>query len=508
MTATGCGTSRHSNPVPPEAGSTGQAPPAGASVLQFHARANRDGLFADPALTQLAAQGMHLDPTFQGAVQGNVYASPLYVESGPGGRGAFYVATEDDRVYALDETTGDPIWQVALGTPATQTGAGCGNISPIGITGTPAIDLASRVIVFDAVTADASGAIAVHTVHALSIDDGSERWRLDVSTVGGQNGEVFASQEQNQRSAVLIAGDTAYVAFGGHAGDCGDFRGWIMAVPLGDPSAARAFATATRGAGFWAAGGPASDGADVYAVSGNSVEGTGSPNWAGSECVYRFGLDLSQSSSGDDFWVPDDWPALDDGDLDLGGSGALVIDRPGATPSALLVAFGKDGNAYLLDRAHLGGLAAAPLARAHVSSGEIINAAAWASVPGGTFVAVHSSHGGTGIDCPAGQSGDLVVLKVDPAAPQPFATAWCADSRGQGSPIVTTSDGARDALVWTAGAEGDARLHAWDLATGAPVFTGGAPSDALPNVRRFTTPIVVHGRVIVAGDGRLYALRT
>jgi hypothetical protein len=316
---------------------------------------------------------------------------------------------------------------------------------------------------------------------------------------------VFAPQLQNQRSAVLIVAGVAYLAYGGHAGDCGTYRGWLMAVPLRNPSEAKAYATPATGAGMWAPGGPASDGTNVFAVTGNGKDGTGT-QWAGSECVYKFAADFAFRQPAD-YWAPSNWNQLDADDIDLGGSGPLVVDAPALTPSALVIALGKDGRGYLLDRSHLGGLGAAPIASARILSSEIINAAAWATIPSGTYLVVHSNGGGTGTSCPAGMGGDLVAIRLDPNATDKMSTVWCNDNHGQGSPIITTSDGARDALVWTAGAEGSDQIHAWDLVTGRPVFPGGSSADAVANVRRFTTPIVVHGRVLVAGDGRLYAMK-
>jgi outer membrane protein assembly factor BamB len=51
--------------------------------------------------------------------------------------------TESNNVYALNATTGTVIWVRNLGRPVT-SGLPCGNINPVGITGTPVIDLASR----------------------------------------------------------------------------------------------------------------------------------------------------------------------------------------------------------------------------------------------------------------------------------------------------------------------------------------------------------------------------
>jgi outer membrane protein assembly factor BamB len=158
---------------------------------------------------------MHHDASFAGAVDGNVYAQPLYVANGVGGRGTFYVVTESNGVFALDEATGASVWSRTLGSPAGRSGAGCGNISPLGITGTPYIDLRSRTIYLDAAIGN-SGTIDHHFIHALSIDDGSERagWPLDVSTVTS-NGIAFDPVLQNQRGAVVVVGDTLYVPYGG-----------------------------------------------------------------------------------------------------------------------------------------------------------------------------------------------------------------------------------------------------------------------------------------------------
>jgi hypothetical protein len=124
---------------------------------------------------------------------------------------------------------------------------------------------------------------------------------------------------------------------------------------------------------------------------------------------------------------------------------------------------------------------------------------------------VGNNAGSGGANCPRG-SGELVVTTLNPAnATTPIAMAWCADPGGGGSPIVTTSDGSSDALVWTAGTTttndgggGDNQMHAFDLATGQSVLSA---SDTFANVRHFTSPIVVHGRMFVAGDARLYAYK-
>ena len=278
---------------------------------------------------------MHRDTTFDGTISGNVYAQPLYVANGPGGAAAVYAVTENDNVYALSAATGLPLWQKNMGTPATQSGAGCGNISPIGITGTPAIDLATRTIVFDAVTADAQGNTATHTMYGLSIDNGDERWHVDVSTLTDQLGRAFSPQPSNARSAILLVNGMAYVSYGGYTGDCGNYHGWITGVSVADGLTVKTYATPALAAGMWAPGGPASDGTSIFAVTGNREPPTSAAAWNGGEGVLRFGAGLTFTEQPPDFWVPANWlTTLDPMDQDLGGSGALVVDAPAMTPSA------------------------------------------------------------------------------------------------------------------------------------------------------------------------------
>src|SRR6185312_3061897 len=118
------------------------------NVTQQHNNLSRDGLYIDSAFTPANAANLTRDLTFNGTISGNVYAQPLYVEGGP--NGAMVVAvTESNNVYALNTSNGNIIWQRNLGLAVT-SGLPCGNISPLGITGTPAVDLASRSLFLDA----------------------------------------------------------------------------------------------------------------------------------------------------------------------------------------------------------------------------------------------------------------------------------------------------------------------------------------------------------------------
>jgi hypothetical protein len=95
----------------------------------------------------------------------------------------------------------------------------------------------------------------------------------------------------------------------------------------------------------------------------------------------------------------------------------------------------------------------------------------------------------------------LVALKirVDPAPA--IETAWCASVARAGSPIVTTTDGRSDPIVWVVGAEGDNRLHAFRADSGEPLAT---PRETMRGLHHFQTLIAGEGRLYVAADGTIY----
>src|SRR3989442_1584255 len=196
------------------------------------------------------------------------------------------------------------------------------------------------------------------------------------------------------------------------------------------------------------------------------------------------------------------WLALDSADRDLGGSGPLLLRVVGATPAQLIIALGKDGQAYLIDQARMGGIGGA-IARQRVSRSSIINAAAAYATARGTYVAFK----GSGIGCPGGLPGSLTVIHIGAISPPTVRVAWCADQRGSGSPIATTTDGRSGPIVWSVGAEGDNRLRGFDGDTGQVVFDGGGAGDGMTRVRRFRTPMVPKGRIFVAAEDRVYPFK-
>ncbi|MGA3124908.1 MAG: hypothetical protein ABSF69_29545 [Polyangiaceae bacterium] len=228
---------------------------AGDSVLRHHKNINRDGLYIQPALTKAAVMGtvgsgegsspdggplgLHEDPAFNAIFpdpNDHVYAQPLFVD-GLGGQDMVIVATEANNVYSLDAETGAQLWLQHAGTPVSRA-VGCGNIDPMGVTGTPVIDFPSRTLFFDADVVPSgpdggdAGGPSAHQIFALSIDNGDIKPGRPVNVpavaISGDGGTAFNSPYQGQRGALAILGGTLYVPCGGLNGECGSYHGWLV----------------------------------------------------------------------------------------------------------------------------------------------------------------------------------------------------------------------------------------------------------------------------------------
>src|SRR4030095_388288 len=69
------------------------------NVTQEHNNASRDGVYIDSAFMPSAASNLVRDLNFNGAISGNVYAQPLYIEGGSNGP-MIIAVTESNNVYA------------------------------------------------------------------------------------------------------------------------------------------------------------------------------------------------------------------------------------------------------------------------------------------------------------------------------------------------------------------------------------------------------------------------
>lgn len=461
------------------------------NVTQEHNNLSRDGVYIDSAFTPSAAANLARDTGFNGTITGNVLAQPLFIEGGPNGPMVIAV-TESNNVYALNAITGNSIWQRNVGTPVPTSQLPCGNINPLGISDTPVVDLPSRALFFDAMTTPDGGTTKKHLIYSLNVDTGAinSGWPVDVSVaVPG-----FDSAHQNNRGAMAVVNGIAYMAYSGHGGDCLPYYGWVIGVSISNPSNVMAWATTAQGGGIWGHSGVASDGTNMFVITGNTFNTGG--NWGGGEAIIRLQAGPVFSGNSTDYWAPINWHDLDNSDTDLGGCSAMLMDVPGATPSQLVLALGKDRNAYLINRNNLGGITA-PVTSASVSS----------STLRGQSSCTYRTSMGTYFTFRAGTSNMLVAYKINPGSPPTMSSAWLVTQTGEGSPFVTTTDGTNNFIVWCVGAGGTQRLNGFNGDTGTQVYGGGGASELMTGTRKWNTAIAARGRIYVAADNKVFAFK-
>jgi hypothetical protein len=340
-------------------------------------------------------------------------------------------------------------------------------------------------------------------VFALDADSGELRsgWPVDLGSLT-LRGVKFDSLVQNQRGALVLLGGKVFVPFGGHAGDCGAYHGWIVGIAMAEPNDVSAWVTRGIGGGVWAPGGIATDGESLYFATGNTEA---MPNvfaapdtWQDGEAIIRLPPSLEWSGNARDYFVPSSWMELDNADHDISGSNPLLLDAPAAKPASLVLGLGKNGQAYLLDRANLGGIGM-PLAAASASQEAIIGPPVTYTTSQGTYVVFKSQ-----TSCP------VQALRIA-GTPPVIALDWCASAMAatRASPAVTvTDDSGANAIVWIMTTNNE--LLGLDGETGAVLRYDTTLLDSGDNsgpahVLKYQPPIVVGGRIIFAGNSRVVA---
>ena len=464
---------------------------ASVNVTQEHNNLSRDGVYIDPAFTLSAAASLARDTGFNGAIVGNVLAQPLYIEGGPNGPMVIAV-TESNNVYALNAITGTIIWQRNVGTAVTTAQLPCGSINPLGISDTPAVDLPSRALFFDAMVTPDGGMTKQHLIYSLNVDTGATNagWPVDVHGAL----PAFNADHHNNRGAVAVVNGVVYVPYSGHNGDCTPYHGWVVGVQINNPAAVQGWATAAVGGGIWGHSGVASDGTNMFVITGNTFSTGGT--WGGGEAIVRLQAGPVFTQNNTNFWAPTNWLSLDNSDTDLGGCSAILIDVPGATPSQLVLALGKDRNAYLINRTSLGGISA-PVNSASVSS----------STLRGQSSCTYRTGMGTYFNFRAGTSNSLVTYRINSGTPPTMSSAWLVTQSGEGSPFVTTTDGTSNCIVWAAGAGGSQRLNGYNGDNGTVIFAGGGASELMAGTIKWNTGIAARGRIYYAANNKVYAFK-
>src|SRR5258707_1129441 len=289
----------------------------------YHQNNNRTGYVAN------APDPTTLTKAWSKQLDGAVYAEPLVV----GGR--LLVVTENDSLYAFDSQTGKLLWHTHVGTPVPQSALPCGNIFPLGITGTPVYDPATGLVF---AVAEITG--PAHILVGLDVATGKVKVRRSADISG------MDARAHQQRAALALWSGMVYIAYGGLDGDCSDYRRTVVATKTDGSGALLSYRVPTsREAGIWATPGPSVDSqGHLYVAVGNGAQTSGS--WDHSDSVLR----LSSTLQLEDGFAPVHWPTENANDADLGSTGPILL------PHGWIYADGKSGLAYVLKASNLGGI--------------------------------------------------------------------------------------------------------------------------------------------------------
>ena len=515
------------------------------SIWTYHNNPSRDGVNdKEYALTTANVNTTTFGKLFSCPVDGAIYAQPLWVANLTVKnvvRNVVYVATQHNSLFAFDADANPctQLWSVSLtssshgGTggeravPAGMTGflvgQGEGDLMPeVGISGTPVIDVERGILFVVSKSTNAAGTSFFQRLHAIDLKTGAEKPGSPVNitatypgTSGGGTTVTFSPRTENQRSGLALVNDTVYIAWGSHE-DAGTYYGWVIGYSYGGSSFTRTSAinvapNETKG-GIWMSGAaPAVDSDNnLYVSTSNGVYNGDSEDAPNNDYGDSL-LKLSGTLKVLQHFTPTNQHALDINNDDFGAGGAAVLgELPAGSPiTHVVLAGGKDGHLYVLDRNALGGMGdsnAKQIIRLDPNSTST-RAGAMFCVPAlwKNFMYI------------AGSGTPLTAYELNPSNVT-FSVSSASDHPvgGFGFPGTTPSisaGGTKNGIVWAIDNSrscthaspkcGPAVLHAYDANdVSRDLWNSGLVADDVAGFAvRFVVPTVANGKVYVGTRG-------
>jgi hypothetical protein len=488
------------------------------NVLTHHNDNSRSGLnpnetLLTPANVNVSSFGKLFTQNVDGIIVGQpLYASNVLMNDG-NVHNVVYVATQNNTVYAFDadSTEGNnasPLWSVSLnngGTADPISDYGCTGLtyySQIGIMGTPVIDssVTTLYIVAKTVTGTGTNTVRNFSLHALDVSTGGELLGGPVvitGTAASSDGRgTFAPVFQMQRPALLLQNGAVYIGFGGNGCDVYAYNGWLFAYNSQTLQQEAAFLVTPDGnaASIWQGGaGPAVDenGYIYVATANGTYDGPAGGNDFGDSVLK---MDWNGNVFGVlDYFTPYNQKALAQADLDLGSSGPLILpDQPGLYPHEL-VAGGKQGTLYLVNRDNMG--------QFNATTDNVIQEIPKAVVGELTGVPTYWNN-----SVYVAGEGDYIkqfalvngTLTQQPVSETPIFFAGL----GPASTSIS-ANGKSNGILWVV-RHGTPALFAYDPTDLAHEFWDSTQAtqsrDKLVTVARFVTPTISNGKVYVGGN--------
>jgi hypothetical protein len=470
----------------------------------------------------------------------HILAQPLFVSNvnipGQGTHNVVYVVTMSDNVYAIDADTGAILWSASMlygGTVATGTLLPCqyGGFNQEGIIGTPAIDTTTNTMYLVAKTVR-SGVVR-HDIHALDITTGLDIHtpvQISAQTTSNSNNKFnkpivtnFTSLHQKNRPGLALVNGVLYIGFGGNG--CNDANtGWVLSYDESSLSQVGVFNTSPAYGltSIWQSGNglAADENGNLFvetaeAANTQAVPSTGYDIPNGGQTYCNSVVKLAPTNVAvTDYFTPYNVFNLNVDDLDMSSTGAMILpDLPNSPYPHELVASGKQGYVYVLNRDSLGMYSTAadqiiqefPLEKANSASGIMFGSPAYWNnmvyfsptstqvrgipvLPNGTLDNLHQattkqSYNGSHSPTVSANGNDPTSGILWVITGQLFA--FNATPCGQNSPIPGCTPGILNLLYSSTQA------------------TGGR--DTLPAIDHFVTSTVANGKVFVATQNSLEA---
>ena len=427
----------------------------------------------------------------------------------------------------------------------------CTDIVPeIGITSTPVIDPVAGVL-YVVVRTKESGAW-VQRLHALSVESGADvhvPQVIEASVPGTGDGSTtitFDPLFENQRAGLVLSNGVVYAAWASHCDASPNtaygtpvwFHGWVIGfdaqtlaivstfvtTPDADPAnAVTAYGPggAQQGGegGIWASGGaPAVDSSGyLYFMTANGIfdaASTKPPNDNYGDSLVKLattttvGGAATPALSVADYFTPADEETLETFDTDFGSGAPLLLPDQATGPPHLMVACGKEGTIFLVNRDNLG--------KFNPTQDQVVQKE-YEIISGGTW------------SVPAYWNSHVYYVAADDSL-KDFAllngllsTTPVASTEAYGWPGATPSvsaNGQENGIVWVVDTSafsntppGPAVLRAYNAANVSMPYLWSSSDLAAnqgPPATKFSVPTIANGKVYLAGDGELtvYGLKS
>jgi hypothetical protein len=421
----------------------------------------------------------------------------------------------------------------------------------IGISGTPVIDASSSTLFVDVKTKEIVNGTAhyVQRLHALQLADGSDRVAsfligdtsngntnntpiyVNGTGDGSNNGVLqFNAARENNHPALSLLNGKVYLEWASH-GDVGTYHGWVAEWDVSNVASGGAMVLAGvlclspngAAAGIWGGGGGLTfepDGSAFYFETGNGFGRAGNPTLDANgfptdanyyESVVKVQADPSSSAGNQgtnpngwglkitDYFTPFNVVALDNADEDLGSGSPLVLPDSAGIPNHphLMVAAGKEGKTYLIDRDNMG--------KFNANGDNVVNA-----VFNGTNNTPPTFLNGS-LSTPAYYHGYLYWVSGYSGTAQSFIigadgtiqpvsqTANGSFGYAPGSVVVSANgNDPTTGVVWIMD-RANSDLHAYSALTLNTELwnSNDRPGDNLDSMVRFQPPVVANGQVYI-----------